>query len=122
MIALLGALVVVGVPVAGLVALLKVLDFLERRRAATVARQIEVTDAIHREFGAIVAPTVRRARGGWRVVLPMDVRLAEAARVVELAAVTLGPAVEVVVVTPATATPHRPTPQTKERMASAMSA
>ena len=43
MIALLGALVVVGVPVAGLVALLKVLDFLERRRAATVARQIEVT-------------------------------------------------------------------------------
>ncbi len=122
MIALLGALVVVGVPVAGLVALLKVLDFLERRRAATVARQIELTDAIHREFGAIVAPTVRRARGGWRVVLPMDVRLAEAARVVELAAVTLGPAVEVVVVAPATATPHRPTPQTKERMASAMSA
>jgi len=122
MIALLGALVVVGVPVAGLVALLKVLDFLERRRAATVARQIELTDAIHREFGAIVAPTVRRARGGWRVVLPMDARLAEAARIVELAAVTLGPTVEVVVVAPATATPPRPAPQTKERMASAMSA
>jgi hypothetical protein len=122
MIALLGALVGLAVPVAGLVALLKVLDFLQRRRAATVARQIEVTDAIHREFGAIVAPTVRRARGGWRVVLPMDARLAEAARIVELAAVTLGPTVEVVVVAPATATPHRPAPQTKERMASAMSA
>src|SRR5205823_7899930 len=121
MIALLGALVVVGVPVAGLVALLKVLDFLERRRAATVARQIEVTDAIHREFGAIVAPTVRRARGGWRVVLPMDVRLAEAARVVELAAVTLGPAVEVAVVAPWPPS-RRPAAQSKERMASAISA
>jgi len=122
MIALLGALVVLGLPVAGLVVLLKVVDVLQRRRATTVARQIEVTDAIHREFGAIVAPTVRRARGVWRVVLPMDDRLAEAARIVELAAVTLGPAVELVVVAPATATPHRPTPQTKERMASAMSA
>jgi len=122
MIALLGALVGLAVPVAGLVALLKVLDFLQRRRAATVARQIEVTDAIHREFGAIVAPTVRRARGGWRVVLPMDVRLAEAARVVELVAVTLGPAVEVAVVAPWTTASHRPAAQSKERMASAMSA
>ena len=121
MIALLGALVVVGVPVAGLVALLKVLDFLERRRAATVARQIELTDAIHREFGAIVAPTVRRARGGWRVVLPMDARLAEAARVVELV-VTLGPAVEVAVVAPWTPAARRPAAQSKERMASATSA
>ena len=122
MIALLGGLVVLAVPVAGLVALLKVLDFLQRRRAATVARQIEVTDAIHREFGAIVAPTVRRARGGWRVVLPMDVRLAEAARVVELVAVTLGPAVEVAVVAPWTPASRRPAAQSKERMASAMSA
>jgi hypothetical protein len=122
MIALLGGLVVLAVPVAGLVALLKVLDFLQRRRAATVARQIEVTDAIHREFGAIVAPTVRRARGGWRVVLPMDARLAEAARVVELVAVTLGPAVEVAVVAPWTPASRRPAAQSKERMASAMSA
>jgi len=122
MIALLGGLVVLAVPVAGLVALLKVLDFLQRRRAATVARQIEVTDAIHRQFGAIVAPTVQRARGGWRVVLPMDVRLAEAARVVELVAVTLGPAVEVAVVAPWTPASRRPGAQSKERMASAMSA
>jgi hypothetical protein len=122
MIALLGALVVLAVPVAGLIVLLKVVDFLQRRRAATVARQIEVTDAIHREFGAIVAPTVRRARGGWRVVLPMDVRLAEAARVVELVAVTLGPAVEVAVVAPWTPASRRPATQSKERMASATSA
>ena len=122
MIALLGALVVLGLPVAGLVALLKVVDFLQRRRAATVARQIEVTDAIHREFGAIVAPTVQRARGGWRVVLPMDVRLAETARVVELVAVTLGPAVEVAVVAPWAPASRRPAAQSKERMASAMSA
>jgi hypothetical protein len=122
MIALLGALMVLGLPVAGLVALLKVVDFLQRRRAATVARQIEVTDAIHREFGAIVAPTVRRARGGWCVVLPMDARLAEAARVVELVAVTLGPAVEVAVVAPWTPASRLPAAQSKERMASAMSA
>jgi len=122
MIALLGTLVVLALPVAGLVVLLKMLDFLQRRRAATVARQIEVTDAIHREFGAIVAPTVRRARGGWRVVLPMDARLAEAARVVELVAVTLGPAVEVAVVAPWTPAACRPAAQSKERMASATSA
>src|SRR5260370_7513307 len=121
MIALLGALVGLGVPVAGLVALLKVLDFLQRRRAATVARQIEVTDAIHREFGAIVAPTVRRARGGWRVVLPMDVRLAEAPRVMELVAVTLGPAGEGAVVAPATAAPHPSTPHTQDPPASPIS-
>ena len=124
MIALLGALTVLAVPVAALVALLMVVEFLQRRRAATVARQIEVTDAIHREFGAIVAPTVRRARGGWRVVLPMDARLAEAARVVELAAHTLGSdvAVEVAVVAPWTPAPRRPAAQSKERMASATSA
>src|SRR5207248_5977400 len=58
MIALLGTLVVLALPVAGLVVLLKMLDFLQRRRAATVARPSEVTDAIHREVGPIVAPTV----------------------------------------------------------------
>jgi len=74
MIALLGALAVLGLPVAALVALLKAVDLVQRRRAALIVRQIEVTDAIHREFGAIVAPTLRRARRGWRVVLPMDAR------------------------------------------------
>src|SRR5256886_2582204 len=40
----------------------------ERRRAAVIARQIELTDAIHREVGALVAPWVMRRPGGaWRV-------------------------------------------------------
>ena len=127
MTALLGALAVLVLPILPVVAvivLLKVVDFVQRRRAVVVTRQIEVTDAIHREFGAIVAPTVRRARGGWRVVLPMEAGRPEAARVVELAALTLGRdvPVEVAVVAPWTRAGRRPTAQNKERMASAMSA
>jgi hypothetical protein len=117
------AVLVLGVPVAALVGLLKLVDALQRRRAAVITRQIAVTDAIHREFGAIVAPTVHRTRGGWRVTLPMDPRLPCAARVVDLAARTLGATatVEVAVVAPWTA-PRRPMAQNRERIASAMSA
>ena len=126
MTALLGVLVVVVLPVGALIALLKAVDLIQHRRAAVVARQIEVTDAIHREFGAIVAPTVRRAHRGWRVVLPMHAGHPDAARVVELAAFTFGPgvAVEVAVVAPYTAVsrPRPPATQNKERIASAMSA
>src|SRR5207249_6337163 len=74
----------------------------------------------------IVAPTVRRAHRGWRVVLPMHAGHPDAARVVELAALTFGPdvAVEVAVVAPYTAVsrPRPPATQNKERIASAMSA
>src|SRR5256886_9985755 len=91
MTALLGVLVVVVLPVGALIALLKAVDLIQHRRAAVVARQIEVTDAIHREFGAIVAPTVRRAHRGWRVVLPMHPGHPDAARLVELAALPFGP-------------------------------
>jgi hypothetical protein len=124
MTALAGVFVVVGLPVAAVLGLLKLVDVLERRRAAVIARQIEVTDAIHREFGAIVAPTVHRARGGWRVRLPMDPRDPHTAGVVELAARTLGPAVsvEVAVVAPAMTARRRPAAQSRERIASAMSA
>jgi hypothetical protein len=45
--------------------------FAERRRRSVetrVALQIRVTDAIHRELGAVAAPEVlSRAGGGWRV-------------------------------------------------------
>ncbi len=124
MTALAGVLAVVGLPVAAMVGLLKLVDALERRRAAVITRQIEVTDAIHREFGAIVAPTVHRARGGWRVRLPMDPRDPDTAGVVELAARTLGPtaAVEVAVVAPPASARRRPAAQSRDRIASAMSA
>jgi hypothetical protein len=86
---------VVGLPWVVLMAAFKLVDTLQRRRVDLIARQIAVTDAIHREFGAVVAPTLRRARGGWRVTLPMDPRHPDAARIMELAASTLGSSVVV---------------------------
>src|SRR2546425_8178638 len=61
--------VVVGLfPCLTLLALLGLTARVERRRAAVIARQIELTDAIHREGGALVAPWgMRRARGAGRV-------------------------------------------------------
>ena len=46
-------------------------------REACVARQIALTDAIHRELGAVAAPEVRRSRSGTWIVsvrLPWSVR------------------------------------------------
>ena len=128
--AVLGAVAVIGIPVVGLLVMLQIADVLQRRRAVVIARQIAVTDAIHREFGAVVAPTVRRTRrgwhprGGWRVTLPLDPRHPSAARIVELASATLGPVavVEVVVVAPRAPVSRRRPLQNKERIASAMSA
>lgn len=45
----------------------------DRRRLATLGAQLRATDAIHREFGAIAAPVVRRGRSG---ELTVGVRLA----------------------------------------------
>src|SRR5947209_2959662 len=59
--------VVVGLfPCLTLLALLGLTAWVERRRAAVIARQIELTDAIHREVGALVAPWVMRRPGGAR--------------------------------------------------------
>src|SRR5438132_2664091 len=63
--------VVVGLfPCLTLLALLGLTARVERRRAAVIARQIELTDAIHREVGALVASWVfrreRRRHGGSR--------------------------------------------------------
>src|SRR2546428_12974877 len=65
--------VVVGLfPCLTLLALLGLTARVERRRAAVIARQIELTDAIHREGGALVAPWgMRRPRGAWRVRIPV---------------------------------------------------
>ncbi len=62
-----------------------------RGRSAAISRQIAVTDAIHRELGALVAPVVRRARGGaWEATIgvPFE-RPAAVERVVTLARETL---------------------------------
>ena len=56
-------------------ALLRLADFVSTRREASHARQIALTDAIHRELGAVTAPVVsRRSGGGWLVsmAVPLD--------------------------------------------------
>jgi hypothetical protein len=56
------------VPLAAVASLLWVSRRLEQRRAAGIARQIALTDALHREIGAAAAPVVRRSRlRGWTV-------------------------------------------------------
>ena len=57
------------------IALLRFADFVSARREASIARQIALTNAIHRELGAVAAPVVsRRPGGGWLVsmAVPLD--------------------------------------------------
>jgi len=71
----LGLAAVVLVPAIAVTVMLVLAAWAERARAARAARQIAVTDAIHRELGAVAAPV---ARGGlWsetelRIALPLD--------------------------------------------------
>ena len=62
---------VVLLPLALVVALLKVVTWRRQQQLAEIARQIRVTDAIHAELGAVVAPTVRRLGKGWRLAIPV---------------------------------------------------
>ena len=64
MLDLLGLALVVVIPPALVVTLLLFSDHVQRAGADAVARQIAVTDAIHRELGPVVAPVMRRS--GWR--------------------------------------------------------
>jgi hypothetical protein len=59
-------------PVAVLVALLMAAEARQRARARVIARQIMLTDAVHAELGALVAPVVqKRAFKPWRVTFAM---------------------------------------------------
>ena len=72
--ALLGAAIALT-PFLVVIALLRFADFVSARREASNARQIALTDAIHRELGAVAAPVVsRRSGGGWLVsmAVPLD--------------------------------------------------
>ena len=56
-----------------MVALLLFSGRFQRRAEATIARQIEVTDAIHAALGAVVSPVVRhRLDGRWQVFIPLE--------------------------------------------------
>lgn len=85
---LLVALVIVAIPFLAVTALLKLSERLQDSREMERDRQIELTDAIHWELGAVAAPLVRRRRGGgWRVsmAVPLD-RSVEVAVLVGLVA------------------------------------
>jgi hypothetical protein len=59
----------------------------QRARLDAVRRQIALTDAIHAELGAVVAPTVRRRLGGrWQLLIPVPFDRPETVRrVIEVA-------------------------------------
>jgi len=56
------------IPFLAIWGLLRFTRVVERRRDVRVARQIALTDAIHRELGAAAAPNVRRTWSGEWVV------------------------------------------------------
>ncbi len=66
------AMTVILIPFLAVWALVRIRTAFERRRDAGVARQIALTDAIHREMGAVAAPVVRRGwLSGWTVSIPI---------------------------------------------------
>ena len=84
---LIGSLVIVGLPFLAVTLLLKFTERLQDRRDLERERQVQLTDAIHWELGAVTAPLVRRIRHGWRVAMavPLD-RSVEVATIVRLTA------------------------------------
>jgi hypothetical protein len=74
MLELFGLAVVVVIPPALVALLLVYSNHVQRAGAVVVARQVAVTDAIHRELGAVVAPVMRRSRGSWelRMAVPLE--------------------------------------------------
>ena len=75
---LLQVVVVVLVPTAAVLTLVTLARRVERRRAEALTRQIQLTDAIHRELGAVVAPFVKRGRRGrWCVSMAVPLERPE---------------------------------------------
>lgn len=72
--------------------LLALAEWRDRRRAATIARQIRLTDAIAAELGGVVAPVVSKPLGRpWRVAMRVPVgHPALVSRVLAIAHDTLG--------------------------------
>src|SRR2546421_9596175 len=72
MLSIVAVLAVLLVPVALIAAPLVLAEAWQRRRARIIARQIRLTDAVHAEMGAVVAPLVEKpAFRPWRVVFPI---------------------------------------------------
>ena len=65
---LLGVLMLAA-PVVALIALGALVDRRRARRDDAITKQIAVTDALHRRFGAVVAPVVRPRGRGWEIAV-----------------------------------------------------
>jgi hypothetical protein len=66
-----GTFLVLSSPVFAIVALLVLAEVRQRAQSQVIARQILLTDAIHAELGAVVAPVVeKRTFRPWRVTFP----------------------------------------------------
>ena len=111
------AVLVALVPVAGLWAGLEWANRAVLRREATIDRQIALTDAMHRELGAVVAPNVTGdARRGWTISVRMplagDVPVDAIARITHDLFRRLddqeSPRVRLVLIEPAAARPRPP--------------
>jgi hypothetical protein len=86
---MLTALAVVTVLLVPMLALFGALRFVEARqraRARVIARQVQLTDAIHAELGAVVAPVVdKHAFRPWRVTFPLaQSRAGEVSRLIAI--------------------------------------
>ena len=103
--------VVLGIPVAALIGLLSLAARLQARREQLIARQIALTDAIHAALGPIVAPVVRRRRGGWLGVLPVPAGHPQIALMVEIAQAELGADAQIVLVRQEPAPPRARRPR-----------
>jgi hypothetical protein len=81
-----------SVPLLVLVGLLALAEWIDRRRQRVIFRQVALTDAVHRELGAIVAPVVQKRLGGpWRAVMALPPgRFAAAAQLSAIALEVLG--------------------------------
>ena len=76
-----------ALPMAAVGLLLLVVGRVQRAREDEIGRQVAMTDAIHAELGAVVAPVVKRRFGrGWRIEIPVPFqRPAIVGRVVAIA-------------------------------------
>jgi hypothetical protein len=68
------ALLVAVTPFVALAALLSLVSRRERTQQQAIAYQVAITDAIHGELGAVVAPVVTPVRRGrWRIGIPVPI-------------------------------------------------
>ncbi len=62
-------------PFAAVVAVLSLTAHVQNLKVRAAARQIALTDAVHRELGTVVAPVVKHTLvGPWDVVIPVPFR------------------------------------------------